>query len=220
MPKQTFFNLPTAKRQTILDIAIEEFAENDYHNASISRIVARAGIAKGSFYQYFEDKRDLYLYLIQLAVEEKQRFFAANPPPEPATGIFDLLRWMFRAGLDFQFSNPQLARVGVRAIHEDAPLPAGFRAAVQDSSMAFFRSLVERGMAQGDIDAGLDPDLVAFVFNAIMTQLGDHLLDRLDILPETLLDKGARALDRPELGPIVTELIAILERGLEPRNTG
>lgn len=219
MPKQTFYNLPDGKRQAILDIAIEEFAENDYNSASISRIVARAGIAKGSFYQYFEDKKDLYLYLIRLTAEEKQRFFDANPPPEQETGIFDWLRWMFHVGLDFQFSNPCLARIGFRAAYGDAPLPAESRAAVQDSGMAFFRPLVERGIIQGDIDPGLDPDLVAFVFNAIMTQLGDHLLRRLEIPPEALLDQGGRALDRPEFGPLVADLLAILERGLGPRGS-
>ena len=64
MPKQTFFNLPDDKRQRILDVVIDEFADNDYANVSISRIVARAGIAKGSFYQYFEDKEDLSGYLV------------------------------------------------------------------------------------------------------------------------------------------------------------
>ena len=44
MPKETFFNLPEDKRQAILDLAIEEFAAHDYKNASISRIVERAGI--------------------------------------------------------------------------------------------------------------------------------------------------------------------------------
>ena len=58
MPKQTFFNLPEDKRENLINIAIEEFAENDYQTASISRIVANAGIAKGSFYQYFENKED------------------------------------------------------------------------------------------------------------------------------------------------------------------
>ena len=50
MPKETFFNLPDDKRRRILDVVIDEFADNDYANVSISRIVARAGIAKGSFY--------------------------------------------------------------------------------------------------------------------------------------------------------------------------
>ena len=66
MPKETFFNLPEAKRQRIIDLALAEFAEKDYDTASISRIVSQAGIAKGSFYQYFENKEDLYTYLLTL----------------------------------------------------------------------------------------------------------------------------------------------------------
>jgi AcrR family transcriptional regulator len=46
MPTSTFWNWPANKRQLLIDIAVEEFANNDYDNASISRIVARAGIAK------------------------------------------------------------------------------------------------------------------------------------------------------------------------------
>ena len=48
MPKETYFNLPDDKRQAILDLAIEEFASHDYKNASISRIVERAGIARST----------------------------------------------------------------------------------------------------------------------------------------------------------------------------
>ena len=61
MPKETFFNLPEVKRGAILDAALEEFAAYPYDQASVNRIVARAGIPKGSFYQYFENKKDLYL---------------------------------------------------------------------------------------------------------------------------------------------------------------
>ena len=53
MPKQTFLNLPEEKRNTIINIAIEEFAEYGLENASTNRIVAKSGISKGSFYQYF-----------------------------------------------------------------------------------------------------------------------------------------------------------------------
>ncbi len=51
MPNQTFFNLPEKKQATIIDLAIAEFANNDYKNASITKIVKQAKIAKGSFYQ-------------------------------------------------------------------------------------------------------------------------------------------------------------------------
>ena len=67
MPNQTFFNLPEKKRVTIIKLAIAEFANKDYKNASITKIVKQAKIAKGSFHQYFEDKKELYLYLVDLA---------------------------------------------------------------------------------------------------------------------------------------------------------
>ena len=71
MPRQTFFNLPEDKRNPIIDLALDEFSKYDYKNASISRIVARAGIAKGSLYQYFEDNRDLFLYLVEISGQAK-----------------------------------------------------------------------------------------------------------------------------------------------------
>ena len=57
MPKDTFTNLPEEKRRHFLNIAIKEFAEHPYNTASISEIVRQAGIAKGSVYQYFENKK-------------------------------------------------------------------------------------------------------------------------------------------------------------------
>ena len=46
MPHQPIFNLPAEKRDQILEIAVDEFAGNDYDRASISRIVARAGTGR------------------------------------------------------------------------------------------------------------------------------------------------------------------------------
>ena len=47
MPKETFFNLPEEKRMLIRDIALDEFAEYPYDQASINRIVAKAGSGPG-----------------------------------------------------------------------------------------------------------------------------------------------------------------------------
>ena len=60
MPKDTFYNLPDEKRALIEDVAMREFATCGYDKASISRIVDTCGISKGSFYQYFLDKKDLF----------------------------------------------------------------------------------------------------------------------------------------------------------------
>ena len=63
MPKDTFFNLPEEKRQKIVEAAMLEFENNSFDSASINQIISVAQISKGSFYQYFEDKKDLYMHL-------------------------------------------------------------------------------------------------------------------------------------------------------------
>ena len=64
MPKQTFIKLPIDKRETLIRAAIKEFSRAPLFEASISNIVKEAGIPRGSFYQYFEDKEDLYYFLL------------------------------------------------------------------------------------------------------------------------------------------------------------
>lgn len=65
MPTSTFFNLPEKKRQRLLMAATSQFAERPYGEVSISDFIQAAGIPRGSFYQYFADKTDLFQYVLQ-----------------------------------------------------------------------------------------------------------------------------------------------------------
>lgn len=65
MCTETFLRLPEEKRNRFLDAAWEEFTAVPYSNASINKIIQRAGIPRGSFYQYFADKSDLFGYLLE-----------------------------------------------------------------------------------------------------------------------------------------------------------
>ena len=65
MPTATFFRLPEEKRQRLLDAAWEEFTRSRYTSASINRIIHDAHIPRGSFYQYFVDKYDLFYFLLE-----------------------------------------------------------------------------------------------------------------------------------------------------------
>lgn len=64
MPTNTFFNLLAEKKHKILKAANKEFARVPLEQASIKNIVEDAEIARGSFYQYFENKQDLFDYIM------------------------------------------------------------------------------------------------------------------------------------------------------------
>lgn len=65
MPTDTFFRLPEEKRRRLMDSAWEEFTQVRFSDASINRIIRSANIPRGSFYQYFTDKDDLFAYLVR-----------------------------------------------------------------------------------------------------------------------------------------------------------
>lgn len=69
MPKATFFNLKEEKRLKIENALVKEFSRGTLEEASISNIVHEAGIPRGSFYQYFEDKEDAIKFIIQKFID-------------------------------------------------------------------------------------------------------------------------------------------------------
>ena len=74
MSTERFEKLSKDKRQRILDAAREEFARVPYEEASINQIIKNAGISRGSFYTYFDDKKDLLQYIFRDEGEKNSHF--------------------------------------------------------------------------------------------------------------------------------------------------
>ena len=217
MPTQTFFNLPEGKRQALIDIAIDEFANNDYRNASISRIVARAGIAKGSIYQYFADKRDLFMYLLDLATQEKMAILR-EMPPEPGMDFFSYLRWLAAAGGRAALVNPRLAKVGYRAYYGDLPFHDEVVARVKETSLQYVEQLVRQAIERGEIDPDIDPDMAVFVVNTLVAELGNFVFRRTGIDPERVGREGIAEIDMGVVEGIFDHLVRVLRHGLANRS--
>ncbi len=64
MAKKTFYNLDKEKKEIIYEKLREFFQEEDLKNINVSNIVKKLGIARGSFYQYFEDLNDCYYTIL------------------------------------------------------------------------------------------------------------------------------------------------------------
>lgn len=64
---------PDARRAQLLAVARGVFAERGYHAASVADILEAAGVARGTFYNYFESKRAVFRAVLEeliLAVVE------------------------------------------------------------------------------------------------------------------------------------------------------
>ncbi len=98
MPKQTFYNLSQEKQKKIIDAAKSEFSKNGFYDASINKIIKDAGIPRGSFYQYFETKEDLFLYLFGQCVEVFREDITAQME-QKEIDLFEFYLLIFEVGI-------------------------------------------------------------------------------------------------------------------------
>lgn len=73
MPTDTFYRLEQDKQEKIMLAAKKEFSENAIQEASIANIIKYAEIPRGSFYQYFSGKDDIFFYLFTLIKKEPEQ---------------------------------------------------------------------------------------------------------------------------------------------------
>lgn len=100
MPTQTFYHLPKEKQKTLLKAAMNEFTHHSFSNASINQIIKEASIPRGSFYMYFQDKEDLYFYLLEQSRDrfQKQLFTISA---EEHGDLFRIFERLFESIIDY-----------------------------------------------------------------------------------------------------------------------
>lgn len=178
MPKDTFFNLPDDKRSLICDVAIAEFAEYSFDQASVNRIVAKSGIAKGSFYQYFEDKQDLYVYVLHVIAEKKLEYMSSVMRNPDQHDIFTLLREIYLSGIQFAANHPDYAEIGKKLLENrnssiynevvDENLPA---------ANDIFEALLARAVERGEIRADIDIRMFAHMISSMTAIVSGYYVD-------------------------------------------
>ena len=211
-PKSTFANLPAAKRERIINAALREFAEYGYQQASLNRIVKELGIAKGSLYQYFKNKEDLFLYVFQcftLLVKQSVRKEVLAAKEKTFFGHVRTILW---AGIHFINSHPDYFQIYLRVLFEsEVPHREVLIGQVRLFSVEYFGPLCVEAQQEGQIRKDIDPQMVIFVLDA--------LLDRfLQGYAKPYLDGGLdlAGKENEELNKEVDMVIQVLQDGLSP----
>jgi AcrR family transcriptional regulator len=180
MPTETFFNLNLSKRDQFTHAALQEFATHDFASASVSRIVAMLGIAKGSVYQYFEDKQDLYLHLLELAAERKLQFIRERVEALGGGGDFRARQTaVILAGAEFDFQNPLHGLLLLKALREPRTRgPCERIDELRRRSTRFLQDSLREGICSRVIRADLDPRLMAELLNAAMLAVAPFMEEK------------------------------------------
>ncbi len=178
MPKETFFNLPVVKRHAIENTAVTEFAIHGYDKASINRIVSNSGIAKGSFYQYFTEKKDLFLHILLSVIAEKKLAYLSPVLTNPDKhDFFTFIKELFIASLKFASENPDFEKIGHWIIvNTSHPVYMDLIKETGKLSMNIYATIVSEAQSRGDFRDGVDGDFISHIFPSLMSEVMDYCL--------------------------------------------
>lgn len=148
-------------RQEILDAAFDAFAEQGYHATGIADIAARIGIGHGTFYRYFENKRDIISHVIDGLISRIVAALATENAPEAAATLDEYRAQVERIGdalTDIFHEDPRIPRLLLlQAPGVDAELTArlfGLLDAASAVTAGYLAHGVERGYLRADLDVG------------------------------------------------------------------
>ncbi len=218
MPRPTFHNLPADKRRRIVDAAIEEFGSRPYAQATLDRIVEAAGVSKGSMYQYFEGKADLYRWLITVHTAEKKMAALGSAVPSPDETLWEMLERLFASGVTFALAEPALTRLGAR-FHRDHHLEPELTAiATETRRMAhdYLTEAVTVARDRGELRADIEPRVFA---SLLQHALGEGMLDliaaHLGVALDAFLDDPAllRRLGEADVHDLVDQVLRLYRGG-------
>ncbi|MEA4925808.1 MAG: TetR/AcrR family transcriptional regulator [Syntrophomonadaceae bacterium] len=163
MPKDTFYNLSEEKKKRILDAAVQEFSTRRFSDASLNQIVKAAKIPWGSFYQYFNDKEDIYLYIMGEISKDIHEIIGGF---NPNASFFETIIQRAEGTLKIGKMRPEYTKIGALTVIDNSE----FMLQILSASNAKYIEIIERDKQRGLIKPEIDSEVIIkmiyiFVFN-------------------------------------------------------
>jgi AcrR family transcriptional regulator len=170
----------------VLRAAEAEFAANGFSRGSLNVIAREAGVAKGSLFQYFDDKVDLFAHLCDRAVERIGEAMADQVDAlDWSTGFFPACSELLQAWVDYFVEHPVDRTLSTAVFLEPDPeARAAARAIIDEHLLAFLQPILIDAQHRGFLRADADLD----AFTALLLLVLPHL---------------ALAPSHPELDPLL-----------------
>lgn len=209
MPMQTFLNLSEDKKEQIITAAIDELYQNGYQKTSIAKIIEKAGIPRGSFYQYFEDKKDLYKFIIIDVIGSKKHNYASSVLVDiDNTDFIEIIKQLFVSGINFYKDYPKLAAIATDLITlRDAKLKSEILGDSEKLGNEYFINLINNKKAKGEIDSNIDSEMLNYLISSLNMSFVEYFIN-----------KVKKNYENDELIKGVDSLTYILKSGILTKN--
>jgi TetR/AcrR family transcriptional regulator len=166
MAKDTFEKIAPEKRERVLTEAAVLFAERGFTGTDVGELATRAGIAKGSIYNYFTNKDDLYLTVCHSALEASRR--AVWGSVDEASLVIEQIETLFRRGVDLARQRPHYVALYLNITSAGMERFAEVLSSeVERATAQRLRHMLRAGIERGEVRSDLDVDAAAFTINSL-----------------------------------------------------
>jgi AcrR family transcriptional regulator len=173
MPTVTWARVDPIRRAAVVQAAEAEFGVHGFSRGSLNVIARRAGVAKGSLFQYFADKRDLYAFIADIASQRVRSYVEGRIRELDATRpFFEFLTDLLDAWVAYFADHPR-----ERALHAAASLEVetdariSVRSVIHRHYLEVLRPLVRDAQVRGDLRADADIDALLSLLLMIFPHL-------------------------------------------------
>lgn len=217
MPSKTFLNLPKEKRESFIQISLKEFSDNNFETASVNRIIKELDISRGSVYQYFTDKLDLWLYLKEYAEKTKMEN-VQSVNREDFDTFWDYFRELYIKGADFDLLNPLCSKFLYKIYYKETSKEVDKYSnnwKVQADEQ--FRQWVQFEQSNGSFNKDISLDMIVHFMVTISTSLVELLQNKFLVDFDQNLENNKSLLSDNILAysKAVDEIISLLSKALK-----
>ncbi len=177
-----FYSLEKDKQERIINAALKEFARSGYERASTNVIIKEAEISKGSLFNYFNSKKELYLFLLDYVAEMIEKIYAEVDWNE--TDFFERMRQMGLVKFKIYKKFPQAFNFLRALAHEDA---AEMKSEIKKIGKDLIVSGLERGYKNIDwtkFREDIDREKMINIINWTMLSFAELHRDKVDSIED------------------------------------
>ncbi len=173
------------KRDRIISVALEEFANKGFGGANTNIIAKKAGISVGSLFKYFETKENLFITIVDHGVSQLE--VALHNIKDLEGDFFQKIEALLRIVLSHTRENQNIIRLYNEMTSDgNAELMRKASRRLESVASKEYIMLLNEAKAQGVISSHIDSNVVAFVLDSIMVVLqfsyaSDYYKERLKI---------------------------------------
>ncbi|OFJ54908.1 TetR/AcrR family transcriptional regulator [Mycolicibacterium grossiae] len=173
MPTVTWSRLAGERRAAVVAAAEAEFAAHGFSGGSLNVIARRAGVAKGSLFQYFADKRDLYAYITDVGSQRVRAHMEARIRDlDPSRPFFEFLTDLLDEWVAYFAEHPRERSLHAASSFEvDTDARVSVRAVVHHHYLQVLRPLVEDAKRRGDLRVDADTDTLLSLLLMLLPHL-------------------------------------------------